>query len=163
MLVAVIADTHLPRGNRRLPRRCIDTIARADLLIHAGDFVTAPVLRQLRALGPPVRAVAGNVDDAVLRRTLPAELVVELDGHRVAVVHDGGPRHGRIERLRARFPDCEAAIFAHSHVPDDIVGADGFRAFNPGSPTERRRAESRSMGVLRVTAERLRFGHLPLP
>lgn len=35
-LVAVIADTHLPRGARRLPD-CVSRLERADLNLHAGD------------------------------------------------------------------------------------------------------------------------------
>ena len=103
MLIAVISDTHLPRGARRLPEACVERIAAADLLLHAGDFSTVEVLRELEAIGPPLLGVHGNVDSAELRRLLPAERVVEADGARIAMVHDAGPRAGRLERLRARF------------------------------------------------------------
>ena len=36
----------------------------ADLVLHAGDLSTAAVLEELRALGPPVAAVHGNIDSA---------------------------------------------------------------------------------------------------
>ena len=45
MVIAVISDTHLPRGARRLPDACVERIAAADLLLHAGDFSTLEVLR----------------------------------------------------------------------------------------------------------------------
>ena len=77
MLIAVISDTHLPRGARRLPDACVERIAAADLLLHAGDFLTLEVLRELEAIGPPVLGVHGNVDSAELRRLLPEERVVE--------------------------------------------------------------------------------------
>src|SRR5215213_10080288 len=98
MLVAVISDTHLPRGARRLPEACIERIAGADLLLHAGDFSTVEVLRELEAIGPPVAGVHGNVDSADLRRLLPEERVVDAGDARIAMVHDAGPRTGRLDR-----------------------------------------------------------------
>jgi putative phosphoesterase len=160
-LIAVIADTHLPRGSRRLPERCVELIEAAELLIHAGDFSAVTTRRQLEAIGPPLRAVHGNVDDAELRRSFPAELELELRGHRVGLMHDAGPRRGRLERLRARFPEADAVIFGHSHMPLHERAADGFQIFTPGSPTERRRAPHRSMGLLRIS-RRLEFEHVTL-
>jgi putative phosphoesterase len=158
MVLAVISDTHMPRGGRRLPAACVERIAAADLLLHAGDLMTLGVLRELEAIGPPVAAVHGNMDTAELRRLLPAERVVDAGGARVAVVHDAGPRTGRLERMRRRFGDRAAAVvFGHSHMPLHERGADGFQIFNPGSPTERRRAPSHTMGLARVDAERISF------
>jgi uncharacterized protein len=162
LLVAVIADTHLPRGRRQLPAECLTLIGESDALIHAGDLSTVGVLRDLQALGPPVHAVYGNVDDSALRSLLPAELTLELEGNTIAVVHDAGPRPGRLERLRRRFPGAAAVIFGHSHMPLHET-ASGFQIFNPGSPTERRRAERRSMGLMQVTRKSIDFQHVALP
>ncbi len=71
MEIAIIADTHMPRGGRRLPERCRARLAGGELIIHAGDLVATGVLEELRALGPPVVAVAGNVDEAALQAMLP--------------------------------------------------------------------------------------------
>jgi uncharacterized protein len=158
MRVAVLSDTHLPRGARRLPEECVRRIAGADLLLHAGDFSTAAVLRELEAIGPPVLGVHGNVDSAELRRLLPAERVVEVDGARIAMVHDAGPRAGRLSRMRARFGErAQALVFGHSHLPLHEQAEDGFQIFNPGSPTERRRAPRHTMGMARVEGGRLQF------
>ena len=161
MLIAVIADTHLPRGRRRLPDGCLDRLAAADLILHAGDFTAAEVLDALEAIGPPVAAVHGNVDGPGLRARLPAERVVEAGGARIGMVHDAGPATGRLDRLRRRFPDAHAAVFGHSHIPLHEE-ADGFQIFNPGSPTDRRRQPRHTMGVARVAGGRVRFEHLPL-
>jgi putative phosphoesterase len=151
MLIAVISDTHLPRGTRRLPDACIERIATADLLLHAGDFSTLDVLRELEAIGPPVVGVHGNVDSAELRRLLPEERVVEAAGARIAMVHDAGPRRGRLGRMRARFGErADVVLFGHSHMPLHDQGEDGFQILNPGSPTERRRAPAHTMGLIRV-------------
>jgi hypothetical protein len=158
MLIAVISDTHLPRGPRRLPDECVRRVAAADLLLHAGDFSTAPVLRALESIGPPLVGVHGNVDSAELRRLLPAERIVEAEGARIAMLHDAGPRRGRVERMRARFGDrAQALVFGHSHMPLHERGAGGFQIFNPGSPTERRRAPRHTMGMARVEGGELRF------
>jgi putative phosphoesterase len=157
MLIAVISDTHLPRGSRRLPDACAERIAGADLLLHAGDVATVAVLRELEAIGPPVVAVHGNVDSAELRRLLPAERVVEAAGARIGMLHDAGPRQGRLERMRRRFEGrADAVVFGHSHIPLH-EGDAGFQIFNPGSPTERRRAPSHTMGLARVRDGRLEF------
>jgi len=151
MLIAVISDTHLPKGSRRLPDACVERIAAADLLLHAGDFSTVEVLRELEAIGPPVSGVHGNVDSADLRRLLPAERVVKAGGARIAMVHDAGPRTGRLERMRRRFGDrAEVVVFGHSHMPLHEQAPDGFQILNPGSPTERRRAPRHTMGVISV-------------
>jgi uncharacterized protein len=153
MLIAVISDTHLPRGARRLPDACVERIATADLLLHAGDFSTLEVLRELEAIGPPVLGVHGNVDSAELRRLLPGDRVVEADGARIAMVHDAGPRTGRIARMRRRFGErADLVVFGHSHLPLHEKASDGFQIFNPGSPSERRRAPTHTMGLIEVRA-----------
>jgi len=151
MLIALISDTHLPRGGRRLPDACVERIADADLLLHAGDFSTLEVLRELEAMGPPLLGVRGNVDSADLRRLLPEERVVEAGGARIAMVHDAGPRTGRLERMRRRFGDrADVVVFGHSHLPLHDQAPDGFQIFNPGSPTERRRAPTHTMGLIHI-------------
>jgi putative phosphoesterase len=158
MLVAVISDTHLPRGARRLPDACVERIAGADLLLHAGDFMTAEVLRALESIGPPLVGVHGNVDSAEVRRLLPAERVASVGEARIAIVHDAGPAAGRMERMRLRFADeAGAVVFGHSHMPLHESAPDGFQIFNPGSPTERRRAPAHTMGLARVEGRRVEF------
>jgi uncharacterized protein len=144
--IAIISDTHMPRGPRRLPEACVARLRAADLILHAGDLLTVSVLRELEALGPVV-AVHGNVDDQGVRAVLPAATAVSADGHRIAMVHDAGPARGRMERMRRRFPKAEAVVFGHSHIPLHERAGDGFQIFNPGSPTERRRAPRHTMGV----------------
>src|SRR6478672_5841512 len=115
--IAVISDTHLPRGDRRLPAVCLEQLAGADLIIHAGDFSTHAVLAELEALGPPLAAVHGNVDTPELRRLLPVRRTIEIAGARIGLVHDAGPAPRRLAHLRAAFPDHDAVVFGHSHIP----------------------------------------------
>jgi uncharacterized protein len=153
--IAIVSDTHLPRGNRALPPRCLQLMRESDLIVHAGDFTTQEVLDSIRGLGPPVSAVRGNMDTGPLRR-LPEQTTIDAGGTQVAVVHDGGPSRGRLERLRARFPDAGAVVFGHSHIPlHEQTG--GFQIFNPGSPTDRRRSPHHTMGLAEAVGGELRF------
>jgi putative phosphoesterase len=161
LLIALLSDTHLPRGVRRIPQRCLEVVRAADLAIHAGDFVAESVLEELRSLGPPVAAVYGNVDCEALKRTLPPDMVVQVQDASIAVIHDGGPSHRRAERLRRRFPEATAVVFGHSHLALHETRED-FQIFNPGSPTERRRAPHHTMGIARAKGASLRFEHLVL-
>ncbi|MEA2330262.1 MAG: uncharacterized protein QOH58_400 [Thermoleophilaceae bacterium] len=158
LLVAVISDTHMPRGGRRLPDACVERVAAADLLLHAGDFMTAEVLEELKAIGPPLAGVHGNVDSAEVRRLLPAERVVRAGETRIAMVHDAGPSAGRLERMRGRYGGrADAVVYGHSHIPNHERAPDGFQIFNPGSPTERRRAPAHTMGLARIDGTTIEF------
>ena len=91
----------------------------ADLILHAGDVCTAGVLAEL-AQYAPVTAVLGNNDgpDVADWGAAPtAEL--DLDGLRVAMLHDSGPAPGRLSRMRRAFPRADLVVFGHSHIPLD--------------------------------------------
>jgi putative phosphoesterase len=154
--LAIISDTHMPRRGRELPAACVERLRAADAIVHAGDLVAVEVLELLESLGPPVHAVHGNVDEPALQMRLPTVRVIEAEGSRILVTHDGGPAVRRLARLRARFSDVDAVVFGHSHLP--LHERDGdFQIFNPGSPTERRRAPAHTMGVATASAGRLEF------
>jgi uncharacterized protein len=156
--VAIVSDTHMPRGRRELP---VEHLRDADLILHAGDLSTVGVLEELEAIGPPVAAVHGNVDEPALRERLPEERVVEVGGARIAMVHDAGPSKGRLERMRIRFADADAVVFGHSHIPLHEE-REGFQIFNPGSATDRRRQPRHTMGIAEVDGGRVRFRHVTL-
>lgn len=157
MQLAIISDTHLPKGSRSLPEACRRRLAAADAILHAGDFIKAEVLADLRGLGPPVHAVHGNVDCAELRAELPESTMLEFGETRIAMIHNSGSAAGRSRRMRNRFPDADAVIFGHSHIPLLERGPDGLILFNPGSPTERRRAPSHTMGIAKVADGQIHF------
>jgi putative phosphoesterase len=151
MRIAVISDTHMPRGARALPEACMDRLRAADLILHAGDLTGASFLEELVRIGPPVEAVFGNMDDAAVQAALPERRVVEVEGVRIGLVHIPGPRAGRVERLAGWFPDCGAVVYGHTHIPEVTCHGEAW-ILNSGSPTERRSAPARSM--LELTAER---------
>ena len=156
MRLAIIGDTHMPRGERAIPAACLDRCGNADAILHTGDLVDISVLRLLHTLGPPVHAICGNVDTPAVRALLPSRLELELGGARIGMTHIPGAAQGRLARLQAAFPGCIAVIFGHTHMPEHAEHA-GFQIFNPGSPTERRRAPLHTMGVAQVTGGRISF------
>lgn len=155
MLVVLLADTHVPDGvaHRRLPDTVLAAAERADLVLHAGDVTGPTLLAELGELAPTV-AVLGNNDHALVGE-LPERAELDLDGVRVAMVHDSGASTRRGERLRGWFPAADLVVFGHSHLPEDELGPDGQRRFNPGSPTQRRRAPWRSFGELQIAGGRI--------
>jgi putative phosphoesterase len=153
MRIAVISDTHLPRGGRRLPDTCVERLRDSDLILHAGDVTTTQVLDVIEAIGPPVAAVQGNCDESALLKKLPEHRIVEAGGARIGMVHDAGRADGRLARMRVAFPDADAVVFGHSHIPLHDQDGDGFQIFNPGSPTDRRRAPAHTMGIATVAAD----------
>jgi putative phosphoesterase len=153
-VIALLGDTHLPRGSRRLPTDCVELLGRARLIVHTGDFTGIDVLRELEALDAVVAAVHGNMDDATLRALLPETRIVEHDGLRIGVVHNSGARVGRHERLLARFPNCHLIAYGHSHEPE-VARVGDVWIVNPGSPTERRRAPRHTMAVVEAGVPRL--------
>ena len=157
MLIAVISDTHLPRGDRRLPDACVERLRAADLILHAGDVITATTYAEIEAIGPAGRSGCTATSTttscaAGSRRSGPSRRTAR--GSRWSTT-PGRPRAGS-RGMRARFPEADAVVFGHSHLPLHEE-EDGFQIFNPGSPTDRRRAPAHTMGLARVEAGAVEF------
>jgi len=133
------ADTHVPKRARDLPDALWAAIDAADVVVHAGDWVDVALLDRFEERASRLVAVHGNNDHGPLRERLPEVAHAEVDGIRLAVVHETGDRKGREARCAARFPDADLLVFGHSHIPGDTTADTGLRLVNPGSPTDRRR------------------------
>jgi putative phosphoesterase len=151
----LISDTHIPGRARRLPEAVLHAADAADLVIHAGDWVSASVLDEL-ARHSEVLGVWGNNDGPDLRARLPEVARRTIEGVRFAVVHETGSSQRREARMAAAFPDTEVLVFGHSHIPWDTVAPGGLRLLNPGSPTYRRRQPAHTMMTATVDAGELR-------
>ena len=134
----VLADTHVPQRAKDLPGEVWAQVEAADVVVHAGDWVTPHLLDELEARSTRLVAVWGNNDGPELRARLPEVARVELAGMRWGVVHETGAKARREERMCAAYPDLDVLVFGHSHIPWDTA-YDGLRLLNPGSPTDRRR------------------------
>ena len=139
MRLLLIADTHVPKRAKDLPERVWDEVTKADVVVHAGDWVDPSLLDALEARASRLVACWGNNDGAELRRRLPERADVTLDGLRITVVHETGAATGREARMAKAYPDTDVLVFGHSHIPWDTTARTGLRLLNPGSPTDRRR------------------------
>ncbi|MFC3687221.1 YfcE family phosphodiesterase [Aquipuribacter hungaricus] len=170
MDLLLLADTHLPRRARDLPDEVWGAVAAADVVVHAGDWVDVALLDELEQRSARLVGVHGNNDGPPLRDRLPEVARVDLDGLRMAVVHETGASTGRERRCDALYgpasPDPgDVLVFGHSHVPWDTTTPSGLRLLNPGSPTDRRRQPRCTYMTARVEAGALaevRVHELPL-
>ena len=151
----LVADTHVPKRARTLPDAVRRAASEVDLIVHAGDWVTEAVLDEFEGLGP-VLGVWGNNDGADLRARLPEVAHAEIEGVRVAVIHETGAATGREKRMDAAFADTDLLVFGHSHIPWDTTTPAGLRLLNPGSPTDRRRQPHCTMMTLTLMDGALR-------
>ena len=151
MRLLLLADTHLPLRARRLPDQVWQAVDKAELVVHAGDWVVPTLLDELQERAARLVGVFGNNDGPELRARLPEVATEVVEGVRLGVVHETGPARGREARMRALYPDLDLLVFGHSHIPWDTT-ADGLRLLNPGSPTDRRRQPHCTFMTL--TAER---------
>ena len=150
-----LSDTHVPNRARTLPSQVWAAVESADVVFHAGDWVTATLLDQFQDRSRRLIAVYGNNDGPELRRRLPETTAVTLDGVRFALVHETGPAKGREERSEALFPDADILVFGHSHIPWDTTTPRGLRLLNPGSPTDRRSQPYCTYQTAEITSGRL--------
>jgi uncharacterized protein len=147
-----------------LPAPVWAAVDAADVVIHAGDWVSLDLLNALEARARRLVGVFGNNDGPSLRARLPEVARVELAGVRFAVVHETGPTTGREKRCARAYPDVDVLVFGHSHIPWDTTAESGLRLLNPGSPTDRRRQPTFTWMTVEVadgTVHEVELHHLP--
>lgn len=137
--LVLTSDTHVPQRTRDLPHSLWAAIEVADVVVHGGDWVVAALLDLFESRSRRLIGVYGNNDHGTLRERLPEVARAEIEGVRIAVVHDTGDKSGREARCAARFPDADVLVFGRSHIPWDTRAPRGLRLINRGSPTDRRR------------------------
>jgi putative phosphoesterase len=171
----LLSDTHVPRRAPDLPGEVWDAVDQADVVIHAGDWISRDLVDRLAARAARLVACWGNNDGPDVRAVLPKIARATLDGLRFAVVHETGPATGRERRLAEAYPDADVLVFGHSHIPWDTTvtrgntpdrGSRTLRLLNPGSPTDRRRQPTCTYLTATATAGALTavtLHHLPSP
>jgi uncharacterized protein len=155
MRLVLLSDTHLPVRAKKLPGQLWEAIDQADVVIHAGDWVSVELLDELEARSRRLIGCWGNNDGPELRARLPEVARASLEGLAVAVVHETGASRGREERCEKAYPDVDLLVFGHSHIPWDTTTPRGLRLLNPGSPTDRRRQPFRTYQTADISAGRL--------
>ncbi|MDO8337480.1 MAG: metallophosphoesterase [Microcella sp.] len=155
MRLLLLSDTHLPVRAKALQDQVWRLVDEADLVIHAGDWVDVATLDALASRAQRLVGVEGNNDGSELWARLGEVARVEVEGVRIAVIHETGAAAGREARCDARFGPASDApadvlVFGHSHIPWDSTTPGGVRLLNPGSPTDRRRQPVGTVMTLEV-------------
>jgi len=148
--IGVISDTHLQGYDERLNKIVAEHFSDVDLVIHAGDLVGLHVLDMFE--GKEVKAVCGNMDYPSVKDKLPDQLLFEIQGFKLGLVHGWGAPEGIEERIMARTGDLDCIVYGHTHQPV-CHKSNGVLFFNPGSPTDKRFAAHRSIGILEIDKE----------
>lgn len=159
MKVVVMADTHMPKRAKKLPSKLLSGLKTTDLIIHAGDWQTIDVYKELKEYAK-VEGVVGNVDGLEIQEHFDHKKLLDLMGFKIGVVHGHGTKMTTEKRALAAFKDEEVdgIIFGHSHIPV-LKYINGVLVFNPGSPTDKRRQPLYSYGILTI-GEELRAEHI---
>ncbi|MGV2938623.1 metallophosphoesterase [Mesobacillus sp. LC4] len=153
MKIVVISDTHMPRKSKSLPDKLLADLQDCDYIIHAGDWQTVELYNELKRFGPVI-GVTGNVDGPELKSLLKTKDILQAGNFHIGVVHGHGngktTEKRAIETFTADKVDC--IVFGHSHIPVNKE-VEGIIIFNPGSPTDKRRQNQFSYGILTVGEE----------
>jgi putative phosphoesterase len=133
--VGILSDTHMPASLRTLWDEVGVAFDGVDLILHAGDIVLPSVLDELEVIAP-VLAARGNNDPGWEDARLAETQWLDLEGFRVAMVHDMEPEDEPIDVLMRKYLGGERAdvmITGHTHV-ERLEWRDNTLQVNPGSP-----------------------------
>ena len=130
MKIGLISDTH-----GWIHPRLFGHFEDVDEIWHAGDIGNLETADTLSAFRP-LRAVYGNIDDAMVRRVYGENLRFMAEEVKVWITHIGGTPGHYNRRVRAAINEDQPQIFmcGHSHIAlvrNDPKG--GFLYINPGA------------------------------
>ncbi|MFN8281552.1 MAG: metallophosphoesterase family protein [Saprospiraceae bacterium] len=110
--IILLSDTH-----GFLDDNIIRYFEEADEVWHAGDIGSMEMIDRISA-EYPLRAVWGNIDDQLMRRSIPEKLEFEIENFKVLMIHIAG-KFGvytpQVKSLIAQYsPDI--LVCGHSHI-----------------------------------------------
>jgi uncharacterized protein len=133
--VGILSDTHMPASVQTLWDEIGVAFAGVDLILHGGDIVLPTVLDQLEEIAPVV-AARGNNDPGWDDHRLADTQWLDLEGFRIAMVHDMEPEDEPIDVLRRKYlggDHADVMVTGHTHF-ERLDWRDGVLQVNPGSP-----------------------------
>jgi len=151
MKIVVLSDTHL---RAKMPQELLDMLEEADLVVHAGDFITPEVYEAVKASSKRLIAVHGNSDAETIKATLPERVVFDAEGVTIGVIHQG--RHGTdVTNMRylALEMGVKVLIYGHLHFP--VIDQTDVLLLCPGSPIFPRMADP-TVAMLYVEGSEIR-------
>ena len=142
MKIIAISDTHIRSGSiiESLPTGLVKLMKEADIVIHAGDFVTKQVHEELKSICR-LEAVYGNMDEVKLKILLPERKIINAGGVKIGIVHEAtlSINDTTGARYMAKEMDVDVLVFGHIHKP--VIEKSDVLLVCPGSPTSPRLSE----------------------
>ena len=151
-----MSDTQIPVRATKIPEQIIEQFKDADFIVHAGDFQTMEVVKNLSNYDNFI-AVCGNMDSEDVTGKLPEKVIINIKNDnknfRIGITHGSGPPEWIAERVLHFFEEkLDCIIFGHSHQPfNDKIN--NTLMFNPGSPTDTVFATINTFGILELNNE----------
>ncbi len=145
MKIGVLSDTHLHQATRDFLDFCDQYLSDMDLILHAGDFVSAEIVKFLSQKN--FHGVCGNMDPPDVEAMLPAKKEIDLGSYTLGLIHGWGSHEGLENRIRTEFQDVDVIVYGHSHRASNQM-RDGVLLFNPGTAMAHHSRGNCTMGVL---------------
>ena len=156
MRIGLISDTH-----DQLRPQVFDIFADVDLILHAGDVGEIDIILELEAIAP-VHAVMGNTDSPGLQPRVRDEVLLELEGHRIVVVHGHRLGSPTPDLLHSSYPQADVIIYGHTHR-QRVDERDGCIIVNPGAAGAARFDLKPSVAILTLEqGSRPEVEHIPI-
>ncbi len=149
MKIGVLSDTHKDFFED-IPLSALDELSGVDIIVHAGDFVSKPLLEGLMKRGQ-FKGVHGNMDSDEIKNELPKTTQFEVNNFKIGVAHpaEGGDPSLIEQKVSSKFSDVNVIIHGHSHIPKNEM-VNGVLHFNPGSASGAFPAIISSIGILTI-------------
>ena len=110
--IILLSDTH-----GELDKRFFPHFKESDEIWHAGDIGSIDIIDSLNKLAP-VKAVFGNIDNHIIRRSFKQTLLFKCEKVNVMMTHIGGYPGNYAKGIKDKIKECEPKIFicGHSHI-----------------------------------------------
>ena len=156
MLIGLISDTHIPDRRVKLPEKVLESFENVDLILHAGDITSQSVIDELETIAPVI-AVEGNMDRVVGEMDLPPSRIIEVEGHKIGIIHGEVYPRGDTQHLyyNALQLGVDILVSGHSHIAQ-LEKIKNVILVNPGSPTNPRLSDP-SVALMEINADEINF------
>ncbi|MBU3215372.1 metallophosphoesterase [Clostridium estertheticum] len=155
MKIVILSDTHAKKHNDKLFKLIDNLFKEADMIIHAGDYISPSVVSKLKEHENFV-GVWGNNDKRYIRGILNEKEILSIGGYRIGLYHGHGNSKNTLTTAYDKFINdkVDIIIFGHTHQPL-ILTKNKVLMINPGSPSCKRREPWYSYVVLEIENKKI--------
>lgn len=110
--ILLISDTH-----SYLDEKLYKHIQEADEVWHAGDIGAVELTDKIKSI-KPLRAVYGNIDDAIVRKEFPKNLIFKCEEVKIFITHICGQPTNYLKEVKDVIKQEKPKLFicGHSHI-----------------------------------------------